>query len=158
MTQLFVSGPYTKEVTGPPSLLGDTSGASGTCGACLPHSFINIAFRGQQTNILSYTLDCRNFYLFESKNWVAVNYLFLLFNCTQWSNSWTKSRQKSSEFSSLLFKVTSLRFLFLQTHATSNRVIWCVIVHCTVDTVKEKGRKPDRKPHLLHYGLRNPEL
>jgi hypothetical protein len=23
-------------------------------------------------------------------------------------------------------------------------------------TVKEKGGKPDRKPHLLPYGLRNP--
>jgi hypothetical protein len=23
-------------------------------------------------------------------------------------------------------------------------------------TVKEKGGKPDRKPHLLFYGLRNP--
>jgi hypothetical protein len=37
--------------------------------------------------------------------------------------SWTKSRQKSSEFSSLPFKVTlynlALRFLFLQNHATS---------------------------------------
>jgi hypothetical protein len=69
MNPLFVSGPYTKEVTGPPSLLGDTSGASGNCGACLPHSFINIAFRGQQINITSYTLDCRNFYILENLNW-----------------------------------------------------------------------------------------
>jgi hypothetical protein len=64
MNQLFVSGPYTKEVTGPPSLMGDTSGASGTCGACLPHSFLNIAFRGPQINIISYTLDCRKFLYF----------------------------------------------------------------------------------------------
>ncbi len=40
-------------------------------------------------------------------------------------NSWMKSRQKSEEFSSLLFTVTStfysfaLRFIFLQTHSTS---------------------------------------
>jgi hypothetical protein len=73
MNQLFVSGPYTKEVTGPPSLLGDTSGASGTCGACLPHSFLNIAFRGQQINITSYTLDCRNFYILK----LASKYGFL---------------------------------------------------------------------------------
>ncbi len=28
----------------------------------------------------------------------------------------------------------------------------CVTVHC-----KEKGGKPDRKPHTLSYGLRNPD-
>ncbi len=37
-------------------------------------------------------------------------------------NSWTKYREKSSEFSSLLFSLYSfaLKFLFLQTHATSH--------------------------------------
>jgi hypothetical protein len=42
--------------------------------------------------------------------------------CIQSPNSWTKSRQKSSDFSSLLFTVTSTVFAliyFFQTHATS---------------------------------------
>ncbi len=42
----------------------------------------------------------------------------------------------------------ALRFLFLQTHATSTVKLQY--------TVKEKGRKPDRKPYPLPYGLRNP--
>jgi hypothetical protein len=50
-------------------------------------------------------------------------------------NSWTKSRQKSSEFSSLLFKVTSNLQL------------------CLLNTVKEKGGKPDEKPHHLSRNL-----
>jgi hypothetical protein len=62
--------------------------------------------------------------------------------------SWTKSKQKFQEFSSLLFTVTStvynfaMRFLFLQTHATS---------YVKLSTVKEKGgkRKLDRKPYPL---------
>jgi hypothetical protein len=37
-----------------------------------------------------------------------------------------------------------LRFLFLQTHATS------------YIAVKEKKGKPDRKPYPLPYGLRHP--
>jgi hypothetical protein len=41
----------------------------------------------------------------------------------------------------------ALRFLILQTHATSSRVQ-------LLYNVKEKGGKPDRKPH--HFGLRNP--
>jgi hypothetical protein len=68
------------------------------------------------------------------------------------SNSWTKSRQKSSEFSPLLFTVTStcsfaFRFLFLQTHTTVSTVQ-------SLDTVKENEGKSDRKPHPLSYGLR----
>jgi hypothetical protein len=46
----------------------------------------------------------------------------------------------------------ALRFLFLQTHATS----YCFF-SALLYTVKEKGGKPDRKPHLLPYGLRNPK-
>jgi hypothetical protein len=38
----------------------------------------------------------------------------------------------------------ALRFLFLQTHATSYS-----FYRDLVYTVKEKGGKPDRKPHLL---------
>ncbi len=45
----------------------------------------------------------------------------------------------------------ALWFLFLQTHATSYRFNSALLY-----TVQEKGGKPDRKPHLLPYGLRNP--
>ncbi len=59
----------------------------------------------------------------------------------QRSNSWTKSRQKSREFSSLLFTVIAtalpLIFLSLQTHATSYIKLQC------------KGGKPDRQPYLF---------
>jgi hypothetical protein len=41
----------------------------------------------------------------------------------------------------------ALRFIFLQTHATS-----CGFYSALVNTVKEKGGKP----HTLPYGLRNP--
>jgi hypothetical protein len=42
----------------------------------------------------------------------------------------------------------ALRFLFLQTHATS----YVKLLY----TVKEKGGKPDRKPYPLPCGFRNP--
>ncbi len=45
----------------------------------------------------------------------------------------------------------TLRFLFLQTQATSYSFYSALLY-----TVKEKGGKPDRKPHPLRYGLRNP--
>jgi hypothetical protein len=45
----------------------------------------------------------------------------------------------------------ALRFIFLQTHATSYRFYSALLY-----TVKGKGGKPDRKPHLLTYGLSNP--
>jgi hypothetical protein len=45
----------------------------------------------------------------------------------------------------------ALRFLFLQTRATSHSFYSALLY-----TVKEKGGKPDRKPHTLSYGLRNP--
>jgi hypothetical protein len=48
--------------------------------------------------------------------------------------------------------IFALRSLFLQTHATSNSFYSSVIVYI----VKEKGRKPDRKPCPLPYGLRYP--
>jgi hypothetical protein len=70
------------------------------------------------------------------------------------SNSPTKSRQESEEFSSLLFSHLysfALRFIFLQTHATSYSFYSAVILF----TVKEKGGKPDRKPYALLYGLKN---
>jgi hypothetical protein len=67
-------------------------------------------------------------------------------------NSWTKSRQKSSEFSSLLFKINSiqlwLEILFLQTH-TASYSFYSVLLY----TVKETG-KPDGKPHPLSCGFR----
>jgi hypothetical protein len=43
-----------------------------------------------------------------------------------------------------------LRFIFLQTHATSYS-----FYSAFVYTVKEIGGKPDKKPHPLSYGLRN---
>ena len=70
-------------------------------------------------------------------------------------NSLTKSIQKSSEFSSLLFKVTStalpwdLYFFKLTQPLTVSTVQ-------LLNTVKEKVGKPDRKPYPLPYGLRNP--
>jgi hypothetical protein len=45
----------------------------------------------------------------------------------------------------------ALRFLFLQTHATSFSFFSALLY-----TVKEKAGKLDRKPHPLFYGLRNP--
>jgi hypothetical protein len=44
-----------------------------------------------------------------------------------------------------------LKFLFLQTHATSYSFLSALLY-----TVKEKGGKPDRRPHPLPYGFRNP--
>ena len=63
-------------------------------------------------------------------------------------NSWTKSRQKSLEFSSSLFAVTStysfaLRFIFLRTHATS------------YSFYRRKEENLTKKPYPL-YVLRNP--
>jgi hypothetical protein len=48
----------------------------------------------------------------------------------------------------------ALKFLFLQTHANSYSFYCSVTVQWY--TVKEKGRKPDKKPYPLPYGLRNP--
>jgi hypothetical protein len=45
----------------------------------------------------------------------------------------------------------ALKFLFLQAHATFF-MFYSVLLY----TVKEKGGKPDRKPHPLPYDLRNP--
>jgi hypothetical protein len=45
----------------------------------------------------------------------------------------------------------ALRFLFLQTHATSYS-FYSELLH----TVKEKGGNPDRKTHPLLCYLRNP--
>jgi hypothetical protein len=44
----------------------------------------------------------------------------------------------------------ALRFLFLQTHATSYS-----FYNSVTYTVKEKGGKPDIKPYPLPYGVRN---
>jgi hypothetical protein len=56
-------------------------------------------------------------------------------------------QQKSEEFSFLLFRITysfALRFIFLQTHATSY-IFYSALLY----TVKKKGEKTS-------YGLRNP--
>jgi hypothetical protein len=45
----------------------------------------------------------------------------------------------------------ALRYVFLQTHATSYS-FYSLLLY----TVKEKGGKPDRNPYRLPYGLRNP--
>jgi hypothetical protein len=47
-----------------------------------------------------------------------------------------------------LYKTSSLRLLFLQTHTVSTVQL--------LYTAKDKGGKPDRKPYPLHYGLINP--
>jgi hypothetical protein len=44
-----------------------------------------------------------------------------------------------------------LRFFIFKTHATSFNFFSALLY-----TVKENGGKPARKPHPLHYGLRNP--
>jgi hypothetical protein len=70
-------------------------------------------------------------------------------------NSWTKNPDKS--LISFLLAIQSLlysfavRFLFLQTHATSYSFCSALVY-----TIKEKVGKPERKPHPLPYGLRNP--
>ncbi len=45
----------------------------------------------------------------------------------------------------------ALRFLFLQTHATSYSLYSALLYR-----LKKKGGKPDKKPHPLSYVLRNP--
>ncbi len=45
----------------------------------------------------------------------------------------------------------ALRYLFLQTHATSYS-----FYNALLYTIKEERGKPDRKPQSLSYGLRNP--
>jgi hypothetical protein len=68
-------------------------------------------------------------------------------------NSWTKSRQIVLRvfLLAILSHLFALRFLFLPTHATS-----CNFFSALLYTVKDKGGKPDRKPHPLSYGLKNP--
>jgi hypothetical protein len=70
-------------------------------------------------------------------------------------NSWTKSRQKSAEFSSLLFTVIStalpLDFYFFK--------LMQPLTVSTVQllyTVKEKEGKPDRKPKHPSLWFKNP--
>jgi hypothetical protein len=46
----------------------------------------------------------------------------------------------------------ALRFILLQTHATSLTISTSQLLYCNV---KEKGGKPDRKPNPLPNGLRN---
>jgi len=75
-----------------------------------------------------------------SSCWEPEPFMLFIEKRKQRSNSWTKSRQKSTcSF--------ALRILFLQTHTTVSTV------HLPY-TVKEKEGKPDRKPHPLSYGLR----
>jgi hypothetical protein len=72
-------------------------------------------------------------------------------------NSWTNPRQKSWEFSFLLFTVTStdLPWYFYFFKLTQPLTVSTVQLQLLY-TVKEKGGKPDRKPYPLPYGLRNP--
>jgi hypothetical protein len=63
-------------------------------------------------------------------------------------NSWTKSWQKSTEFSSLLFTVIS-------TALPWDLYFFKLLQPLTV-SVKKKGGKTYRKPYPLPYGLRNP--
>ncbi len=92
-------------------------------------------------------------------NWTNVKILsvWLLYTAQyngQRPNSWRKSIQKSLEFSSLLFTVTSaLPWDFYFFKLTQSHTISRVQLRYTV---KETGGKPDRKPYPLSYGLRNP--
>jgi hypothetical protein len=87
-------------------------------------------------------------------------------------NFWTKSRQNSSEFSSLLYMYSHLYtlptalpwdFYFFKltqplTYFFKRQTFYVFYVqfsYCTC-TVKEKGGKPDRKSYHLPIGLRNP--
>ncbi len=75
------------------------------------------------------------------------------FYCLWRLNSWKKSRQKSYEFSSLLFTVNSTAlpwdlYFFKLMHPLRYFYSWV--------TVKEKGGKPDRKPYPLPYSFSNP--
>jgi hypothetical protein len=45
-----------------------------------------------------------------------------------------------------------LRILFLPTHAATSYSFFSTLLY----TVKKEGGKPDRNPHPLPYGLRNP--
>ncbi len=80
--------------------------------------------------------------------------MYSLHSKHQRPNSWAKSRQKSEEFSSLLFANTytalhwDFYFFKLSQHLTVSTVH--TTVHC-----KGERRKPGRKPHPLLYGLRN---
>ncbi len=68
-------------------------------------------------------------------------------------NSWTKSRQKSEEFSSLLFShLSSFWDCCSFKLAQPLRVSTVQLLY----TVKEKWGKPNRKPYHLPYDLRNP--
>ncbi len=60
-------------------------------------------------------------------------------------NSWTKSRQKSQEFSSLLFTVTSAAMPYDFCFFKLMQPLTVSMVQLLY-TLKEKGRKPDRKP------------
>ncbi len=62
-------------------------------------------------------------------------------------NSWTKSRQKPLEFSSLLFTVPSTAFPWDLYFFKLMQPLIVSTVHLLY-TIKEKGGKPDRKPYL----------
>ncbi len=69
-------------------------------------------------------------------------------------NSWTKSRQKSSAFSSLLFTVTStaLPWAFYFLKLTQPLTVSTVQL---LYTVKDKVEKPERKPYPPFLWFRN---
>jgi len=97
------------------------------------------------------------------KNWI-------MYSCISWKVAWSTTASHTpppppttyrgrilgrnldldKSLKSFLYSF-ALRFLFLQTHATSYRFNSSVTY-----TVKEKGGKPDRKPYPLPYCLRNP--
>jgi hypothetical protein len=106
-------------------------------------------------------LHIRN--MFEGVLRVASAYciLIFLFMCLYYSqhilrmNSW--SEFQIIVLTAFLLAIQShlysfaLRFLFLQTHATS-----CNFLSALLFTVKEEGGKPDRKTHPFPYDLTNP--
>ena len=71
-------------------------------------------------------------------------------------NSWTKPRQKSWEFSTLQFTVTSTAFRWYVFFFKLTQPL-TVSNSASLYTAQEKGGKPDRKAHPFPYGgLRNP--
>ncbi len=119
-------------------------------------------------------VDCRYIilsqYLMNTRH-LCVNFVFLANReyhkdtshfrgwkvCVQRPNSWTNPRQKSWEFSFLLFTITSTDlpwyfYFFKLTQPLTVSTVQLQLLYI----VKEKGGKPDRKLYTLPYGLRNP--
>ncbi len=101
----------------------------------------------------TYTVQgiCRPACIFNTYKQKFIYYILYIMHTVQEEsilrpNSRTKSRQKSYEFSSLLFTVTST--------ALPWDLYFFKLTQPRTVSVKEKGGKPDRKLYPLPYGLR----